>query len=139
MPIAPGQIVSPPNMQALALQERQQEQPPQRGMVTALGAQSDCDVLWEDGTLVTGIPTASLDQIVTAALDTTYKGRVCQLQLNSDASLPQSPTIDCTVVDVYQRARDGANPTTAIALCLSLVTKVWYEVPISRLTILPGR
>jgi hypothetical protein len=126
-------------MQDFALQERQQEQPPQRGIVTALGIAADCDVLWEDGSLVTGIPTASLDQIVSTALDVTYKGRVCQLQLNSDTSLPQSPTIVCTVVDVYQRARDGGVPDPAVALCRSLTTQAWYELPLSRLQILPGR
>jgi hypothetical protein len=139
MAIQAGHIVAVPNLDTLTpSQERQQYQPPKRGMVAAT-APPNCTVLWEDGKLVPNIPTAYIDRLVSAAVDTTYKGRVCQLQLNSDASLPQSPTLVCTVVDVYQRARDDANPTSALALCRSLTTGVWYEVPVSRLTVLPGR
>ncbi len=139
MAISAGQIVSVPNRELVFTQERRYSQPIHYGFVTALG-EGTATVLWDTGHLVGPIPVTALDRIVQTAVDGLYRGRVVQVRLTQQSTLSQSPALACEVLDVYFRSRaDAGADGQALAYCRTIVGDTYLEVPVTQISVEPGR
>lgn len=123
MALVQGDVVSP-HLESGTV--KAQPQPPTFGRVD--DAPGDIDVIWEGGTLVSGIDGSSLDKILPVSVNALSGQRVF-VNLAPTASVQASADFQGIVLNQYQRDQNGGgSPTANLALVKLLSSEAYLEV-----------